>query len=143
MTQTSRAGDGAAADPLATVQALLAAENAHDVDAAVALFAPDALVTLALETRTGTAEIRAWQQELADGHFHMEVLGTPEVASDSVAGDSVRFRNRLDLDLFKQMGLGTVEGISEAQVQDGKITAYTFALTPESVARLQAAAPGS
>ena len=126
------------ADPLATVLALLAAENAHDVDAAVALFAPDATVDLALETRTGTAEIRAWQQELAAGHFYMEMLGAPEVA-----GDRVRFQNRLDLDLFKQMGLGTVEGVSTARVRDGKIIEYTFALTPESVARLQAAAPAS
>jgi hypothetical protein len=138
MTPIPGAGDGPAADPLATVHALLAAENAHDVEAAVALFAPDATVTLALETRRGTAEIRAWQRELAEGHFHMEVLGTPEVA-----GDGVRFHNRLDLDLFKQMGLGTVEGISEAQVRDTKITAYTFALTPESLARLQTAASRS
>jgi hypothetical protein len=124
--------------PLAVVTALLAAENAHNVDAAVALFAADAVVSLAIETRRGTDEIRAWQQELAEGHFHMEIVGTPEVA-----GDTVRFNNRLDLDMFKQMGLGTVEATSQATVRDGKIVSYSFNLSPASAAKLQAATTGT
>ncbi|HVK05207.1 MAG TPA: nuclear transport factor 2 family protein [Armatimonadaceae bacterium] len=121
-------------DPISVINALLAAENAHDVDAAMALFAEDAVADLAVERRTGHAEIRDWQQSLADGHFHMELRGEPEVT-----GNTVRFPNRLDLDMFKNLGLGTVEAVSTAVVEDGKIKHYTFALTPEYLTRLQAA----
>ena len=64
----------------------------------------------------------------------MTVVGEPEVT-----GNTVRFNNTLELDLFKAMGLGIVDAVSEAVVEEGKITTYTFALTPESAARLQAA----
>lgn len=118
-------------DAIAVARALLAAENAHDVETAVSLFADDATVDLAVETRTGKEAIRAWQQELAAGGFHMELRSAPQAT-----GDHVRFENRLDLEMFRQMGLGTVEGISEATVRDGKIVAYRFSLTPEFAARL-------
>lgn len=126
--------DNRGASPLSVVEALLAAENTHDVEAAVALFADDAIVNLAVEVHHGKAEIRGWQQALADGHFRMEMAGTPESS-----GDRVMFANRLDLDMFLQMGLGTVDALSEAVVRNGKIVSYRFALAPTSQARLQAA----
>jgi len=119
---------------LEVVQALLEAENAHDVEAAVALFAEDAVVNLAVEVRRGKKQIREWQEELAAGHFRMVVPGAPEVS-----GERVRFANRLDLDMFHGMGLGTVDAVSEAVVREGRIVSYEFALSPASQARLQAA----
>jgi len=122
---------GVGIDALIVVQALLDAENAHDVEAAVALFSDDAVVDLAVETRSGKAAIRAWQEELAQGHFHMRMRNAPQVD-----GSHVRFDNTLDLDMFKQMNLGTVDGVSEAIVNQGKIISYRFSLTPEFAAKL-------
>src|SRR4051794_7780464 len=60
-------------DTPAVVQAFLAGENAHDVNGVTALFAANATVSLATGPLQGTDQIRAWQQELADGHFAIQL----------------------------------------------------------------------
>jgi ketosteroid isomerase-like protein len=47
----------------ATLDRLYAAQNAHDVDAMVACFAPDAAVRDEGHDIVGTAAIRAWKEE--------------------------------------------------------------------------------
>src|SRR5688572_18211179 len=68
------AGAGQAqGDPVAVARALIDAENRHDVEPAVALFTPDAVVIHATGTLTTTAEIRRWQTELAEGNFRANI----------------------------------------------------------------------
>jgi hypothetical protein len=122
------------AELMTVVNALIAAENAHDADAATALFAEDGVAKLAVETRTGHEQIRAWQQSLADGDFHVELAGEPQIE-----GNKVTYHNKVDLKMFKNLGLGTVEAVSEAVIEGGKIKHYTFALTPEYGAKLREA----
>ena len=121
------------AGPLALAQAVVAAENAHDVDAAVALFAEDAVATLPQYTRTTPDGIRAWQQELADQHFH----GT--LVAPRVDGDRVSWTGHIWLDPLRGLGIAPLAGQWDIVVRDGRIKAFTFAFSPEGMARLQAA----
>lgn len=70
--------------PLTIAKALIAAENKGDVDAACALFAPDAVADLAMGERHDTPDaIRQWQQVLANEHFFMHTENI-DVQADTV-----------------------------------------------------------
>lgn len=118
-------------DPLSVAKAFLEAENAHDVDRSMSMFADNASVKVALEEYHDLQSIRHWQEALAKGNFHMVVVG-----DFRVDGNTVTWDNRLDLDMFKDLGLGTIEATSEMVVEDGKIVKYTFAPTPETEKRI-------
>ncbi|MCW5848802.1 MAG: GMC family oxidoreductase N-terminal domain-containing protein [Anaerolineae bacterium] len=121
------------AGALSLAQAIVAAENAHDVEAAVALFAEDAVATLPQYTRTTPQGIRDWQQELADQHFH----GT--LVAPRVDGDRVSWTGHIWLDPLRGLGIAPLAGQWDMVVGDGKIKAFTFAFSQEGMARLQAA----
>ena len=124
-------------DPASVARALIDAENRHDVDAAVALFTPDAVVIHATGTLTTTAEIRKWQTELAEGDFHANIT-TP-----TVAGDKVTFGGDVVLNSFKALGIDKLDATWELTVQQGRVKTFNFVFTPASAARLQAAIAGS
>src|SRR5690242_17062005 len=130
-------------DPASAVTAFIAGENAHNVDAVTALFAADATVSLATGPLKGTDQIRAWQQELADGHFSIEVTSPV-----TVSGTKADYTVTIALDTFRQLGLASLAGTEDMVVENGKITSFTFAFTPEAAAMLQdaiaraGAAPG-
>src|SRR5438874_462696 len=124
-------------DPQGVVNALFAAENANNPEAAAALFAPEAVVTLPTGVLRGTAEIRGWQDELAAGSFHANV-GPLEVD-----GNTVRTAGNVELDLFRNLGLPIMESTWEILVQGGRITMFTFNFTPEAGAKFQAALAGA
>lgn len=116
-----------------TVAGLVGAEAAHDVDAAMALFADNAVVTLADGSRYDTTEgIRGWQQELADGHFHLEPVAR------YVHGNMVTMYGEIGLDVFRGLGIATLGGVWNITVDGGKITAFDFQFTPEAIAILTA-----
>jgi hypothetical protein len=120
--------------PTRIAETLIARENAHDVEGAVALFTDDAVVNLEGEVLTGTQQIRVWQQGLATGHFHGE-MSTPQTA-----GDHVIWRGIVELDRFRELGLPRLDGIWDLTLEGGKIKAFTFTWPPESRALLQQAA---
>src|SRR5512139_4033134 len=60
--------------PEDVARTLIAAEDSHNVDAAVASFADGAVVTLPTGVLDTPDAIRGWQQELADGHFRIEPI---------------------------------------------------------------------
>jgi len=120
--------------PAQIAEALIARENAHDVEGAVALFTDDAVVNLEGEVLTGTQQIRVWQQGLATGHFHGE-MSTPQTV-----GDQVIWRGIVELDRFRELGLPQLDGIWDLTLEGEKIKAFTFTWPPESRARLQQAA---
>ncbi len=128
-----RPASAQATDPASVAQALINAENAHNVAGAVALFASDAVVTLPTGKLTTTAEIEKWQQELAAGNFHANTNAM------QVAGDRVTFTGKVALDAFRKAGFATLDSMWDITVQQGKVKTFTFSFTPEAGAKLQQA----
>ena len=108
----------------ATADALIAAEAAHDVDAAVGSFADDAVVTLPTGVMNTTDAIRGWQQELADGHFRIEPEGR------HVVGNTVSWTGEIALDRFREMGIPSLGGTWDLVIDGGKVRSFTFNFTP-------------
>ncbi len=116
------------------VATLVGAEAAHDVDTAVAQFAPDAVVTLADGSVDDTPDkIRAWQQELANGNFHLEPVAR------FVDGNTVNMYGSIALDSFRGLGIASLGGIWKVVVEDGKVKTFDFSFTPAGLSTLQAA----
>jgi hypothetical protein len=116
------------------VMSLTNAEAQHDVDAASALFAENAVVTLADGSKYDTPDgVRGWQQELADGHFHLEPVAR------YVHGNVVTMYGDIGLDAFRGLGIPAMGGVWNVTVDGGKITAFDFQFTPEAMAALQSA----
>jgi len=116
------------------VATLIDAENAHDVEKAVATFAADAIVRheggAAFET---TDAIRKWQQGLADGNFHLEPVGLV------VEGNVVRWVGAVSLDNFRKLGIATLDGVWKLVIEGGKIKTFDYSWTPEAAQKLKAA----
>jgi ketosteroid isomerase-like protein len=125
------------ADPEAVVNALFTAENANDPEAAVALFAPDAVVTLPTGVLQGTDAIRAWQTELAAGNFHANVDSMESV------GITVSATGSVEWDPFRSLGLESLDSTWDIGVEGGRIRTFTFTFTPEAAAAFQAALAGA
>ena len=120
-------------DPIAVAKELVARENAYDVDGAIALFADHAVVVSSMDKFDTPAEVRRWQEELAAGNIHLEPL---EFRCEE---NTVRWDETIAVDFFRNLGLEQLEGSCEIVVHDGKITAFTLALSADSVERLQQA----
>lgn len=125
---------GCAPKPEAVVQKLTQAVNARDVEAALNLFAADAIVnTGGPITYTGTVEIRSWLEELASANFEIEA----EIVE--VNGDKVVERETLAMDAWEAIGLRSVDGVSEITVREGLIQSLEFTFTEQSLSDLQTA----
>ncbi|HEX3622495.1 MAG TPA: hypothetical protein VHT97_09280, partial [Acidimicrobiales bacterium] len=126
------------ADAVTVARGLIAAENAHNVAAAVDFFAPGAIVSLPTGALATRADITAWQRDLAAGNFHAEttapVAVTPEV---------VTFSGTVALDLFRGLGIASLDSTWQLTVQLGKVTTFVFDFTPAATARLGAALAGA
>jgi hypothetical protein len=122
-------------DQVAVLQAMEEALNTGDVDAAMALFTDDAVVTLAFfeETYTGAEEIRVWFEELVAGNFELqlEILKTD--------GDTVTTKTTTWIDFTREMGIAPLVAEEVYTFQNGKITGFTWTPTDETVAKIQAA----
>ncbi|MBL7183251.1 MAG: nuclear transport factor 2 family protein [Anaerolineae bacterium] len=127
-------------DPASVVTALYEACNAGDVDAALALFTDDAVVKLvpalppgSPDTYTGKEELRAWLEGLVamnwEGEF--EIL--------QVEGDTVTTRLTSWADPTREIGIAPLVATEVYTVQDGKIKGFTWTLSDESLAKVQAA----
>jgi ketosteroid isomerase-like protein len=127
----------AQSDPASVARALIDAENRHDVEAAVALFAPDAVVIDPSGTLTTTADIRKWQTGLAERNFRANI-NTP-----TVAGDKVTFPGDVVLNSFSSLGIDKLDATWELTVLQGRVKTFNFVFTPASAARLQQALAGS
>jgi len=129
-------------DPVAVVTARTDAINAGDVEAAIALFAEDAIYNLIPPppgvpgTLTGREAIRARLAELVAQKAEYSLVETPQVAEDTVTA-----LTRYSDDGLRSFGVDFIEGTEEFTVQDGKITSYTWTMTEESLAKLEAALP--
>ena len=127
-----------AADPSAVARALNDAMNAHDVDAAVALIADDAVVHAQGQTFTGREQIRGWIVSLAQQDFQSRVVGPT-----TVTGDTVVLREDILVDDWRRVGLDPLATRVEITVRDDLVSSITTTIFPESQARLQGALPRS
>jgi hypothetical protein len=109
--------------------------NTGDVDAAMALFTDDAVVTLAFfeETYTGAEEIRAWFEGLVAANFEIQL----EVLQ--VEGDTVTTKTTTWIDFTRQMGIAPLVAEEVYTFQNGKITGFTWIPTDETAFKIQAA----
>jgi hypothetical protein len=124
-------------DAVSVARALINAENAHDVNTAVNLFAPGAIVNLPTGVFVTRAEIEQWQRELAAGNFRADIT-----APVAVTPEVVTFSGTVGLDLFRQLGISPMEATWQLTVQLGRVTTFNFDFTPAATARLQAALAG-
>jgi hypothetical protein len=113
------------------------AVNAHDVDKALSFFADDATVQFPNQPPPnvfkGATEIRNWLENDAKDNIHVEIENT------KTSGDTVSATAKVDVDSLPPdlILVGTVE----ATVKNGKITAFSYTLNDETLAKLQASAP--
>ena len=119
--------------PADVVSALIEAENALDVEAAMALFAADAVVTLPTGVLSTPEQIREWQTGLAQGHFHADI---GEIKTD---GDRASFEGTVGFDPFRSLGIDAMGSLWDVTVDAGKVSRFTYTFTPDGLARLQAA----
>jgi hypothetical protein len=123
----------AQSSPEDVAKGLIAAEDANNVDAAVAYFADDAVVTLADGSKYDTADgVRGWQQSLADGHFRLEPVDM------QVDGNTVSWTGTISLDAFRSLGIADLGGNWKLDIEDGKIKTFDFTFTPSALTELTA-----
>ena len=126
-------------DPAAVIKSLAAALNAGNVDAVMAFYADDATITNKPAPAgqsgvlTGKAQIRGFIQNLVAGNF------SGEVSNLKVVGDKITLTGTLSTDTYRKLGVAPIVIEEEAVIVGGKIKSETMTVTPESLAKIQAA----
>ncbi len=128
-------------DPVGVLDARQAAFNVHNLDAAMAFFADDAVVTVLVDTPRqaqyiGRAQIRRWQEAL----LNEQSIRVEAVGKRNVEGDKVTWIATVSRGEWQKMGVQSLQLWGEAVVQDGKIISLRNGLTPASAEKLRAAA---
>jgi putative intracellular protease/amidase len=126
-------------DPAAVIKSLAAALNAGNVDAVMAFYADDATITQQPAPAgqsgvlTGKEQIRGFIQGLVANHF------SGEVSNLKVVGDKITLTGTLSTDTYRKLGVAPIVIAEEAVIVGGKIKSETMTVTPESLAKIQAA----
>jgi len=113
-----------AQDPVSVVRAFDAAFNAHDLEAVMAFFTDDAVVTQLPPPPDGgiyrgKEQIRRWVEAVLPG-FHVDSR------EHRTSGDTVAWTASVTGDLFRQMGFSQpFEAQAEAVVREGKVASFT------------------
>jgi ketosteroid isomerase-like protein len=118
----------------AVFDAFHAAVNAHDLEAALALFAAHAVAQFPNQpppnVYTGRDEIRTWLEGDFDDNIYVEVEDV------QTAGDTVTATSTVQVDSLPPDFV--LRGTVEITVVDGKITSFTFTLDDDTIERLGA-----
>jgi ketosteroid isomerase-like protein len=115
------------------VTAFDAVLNAGDIEGMLALFADDAVVKTQTATFTGKQQLRTLFQQLLAEHFQFQS------GNRQVTGDTETHTAQVSTDDWRGLGVAPLEARAEVVVRGGRITSFTVAYTPESLAKLQAA----
>lgn len=138
MFMVAERGLAQASDPMEVFNGLHAAVNAHDLDGALAFFAPDAVVEFTNQpppnVHRGTEAIRTW---LAGDIAQNIQVTTRNV---QVAGDRLSWDASVVVDDVRPLGF-SLDGSVEALIQGGKIMSFAFTLSEETLAKLASATP--
>src|SRR5258708_7802470 len=86
-------------DPATIYKALVTAQNAHDADAATALFSDDGIAIAGTRIYKGADSIKAWFQVQATINYHIDP-GTPLVTNDMLL-----VQDKISTDAFTKLGL--------------------------------------
>lgn len=127
-------------DPEKVLNTLADSLNAGDVDTAMTLYAPDAVINIVPPlpglpgTFTGLEEIRGWLEILVGMNLKIEGLEILQAE-----GDKVKIKLKTSSDFARGFNMAFMELIEEYTIQDGKIKGYTISITKESAEKLQAA----
>ena len=137
-------GAQGAQDPAAVVTAFVNAVSAHNTDAALALVAENAVVTLkisesmgapAADVLTGKAQIRAAFIDSAPAGL--------QVVSMQVSGDTATATLSADAnEALRSMGIAQMGFVLVATVENGLITSATLDFTPETKSAIQIISSG-
>jgi hypothetical protein len=117
-------------DPLAVVNAYIAALNAHDFDAALALFAEGAVVRVVPAPRgSAHAGVFAGEDQIRL-YLHRHVFPSVhvEVGSFHILGDKATCTAQVSDDSLRARGVAPVEARIEVVVAGGKIRSLTTTL---------------
>ena len=127
-------------DPEKVLNTLADSLNAGDVDTAMTLFAPDAVLNIVPPlpgfpgTYTGSNEIRGWLEILVGMNLKIEGVEILQVE-----GDKVKIKVKITSHLTRGLNIASLELIEEYIIQGGKIKGYTISITEESAEKMQAA----
>ena len=127
-------------DPAKVLNALADSLNAGDVDAAITLYAPDAVINIVPplpglpDTFTGLKEVRGWLEILVGMKLKIE-----GVEMLKMEGDKAKIKIITSSDLTRGLNIAFLELIEEYIIQGGKIKGYTISITEESAEKMQAA----
>jgi ketosteroid isomerase-like protein len=127
-------------DPAKVLNALADSLNAGDVDAAITLYAPDAVINIVPplpglpDTFTGLKEVRGWLEILVGMKLKIEGLEMLQME-----GDKAKIKIIISSDLTRGLNIAFLELIEEYIIQSGKIKGYTISITEESAEKMQAA----
>jgi len=124
-------------DPMAVAMALDEAMNAGRLETALALFSDDAVVIFPSQPEpnrfAGKEQIRNWlQSDISEG-IHVES------GERRANGERVTWTGQISLAAWRERGIAPIEGQAEAIVRDGQIVSFMYAVSPESLARMQQA----
>lgn len=126
--------------PAAVVEDYVAAVNAGDLEAILALYADDA-VHVALPAAEGSgvcvgkAQFGLWYAQSVADRDRVEVVD----GTLAVAGDRVTFLARLTSEPWRALGIEQLEANAEAVIEGGRITTHVVMLTPGSARALLSA----
>ncbi|MBI5301435.1 MAG: nuclear transport factor 2 family protein [Chloroflexi bacterium] len=126
-------------DPASLIKDLVGVLNAGNVDAVMAFFADAATQTMQPPPAgqsgvwTGKEQIRGFFQGLIADHFSVELSNV------KVAGDKITYTCTFSTDSYKKLGVAPIVAVEDAVFEGGKIKSKTITVTPESLAKIQAA----
>ena len=131
----------AADDPAAVIEDYVAAVNAGDLEAILALYDDDAF-HIALPSPDGSAGVCVGKEQFRIWYEESVARGDRVAIEDetlAVADNQATYVARLSSEAWRKLGVDALEATSEIVVIDGRIMTHVVVLTPESVRRLQAA----
>lgn len=126
-------------DPTAVIKSLVDALNAGNVDASMAFCADDALRTQQPPptgqsgTWSGKEQIRSVFKGMIADHFSVELSNL------KVTGDKTTYTCTFATDTYRKLGVAPLVALEEAVIEGGKIKSQKVTITPESLAKIQAA----
>lgn len=130
----TRSSTGPEPDPLSVVRALMEAERAANLDAAMALFAADAFVLNVTGWKTADREELKW-------FINTEIWFREDFALNHhrVAGNRVTWDEAATESFYQGLGVAPVQFVFEATIKSGKIKSIIAHLPAGQIARISKA----
>ncbi len=121
------------------IDAFHAMWNAHRIDGILSFFTEDAVITVVGFPRgtstcyRGKTAIEEMLQAYLPG---WQVSARSHIPADT---NRVRWMARISADVLRRLGVDWIEWKAEVVLRNGKIAAFTVTLTPDSIAKIDAA----